>query len=243
MHLFPLFATWWRWWIHPSSQLQHKCVLIDSHESRLNLEIQSAKDYVPALIDAGVGCFKIEGRLKGEETDRGTSKLQTSWAFFLHLHKQDQRSLCCYHLHVQACSDTWWTAAKDESNSEQLHKGKSQHSLHFQHDALPPKGLHNTGTGTWIWNATCCLAGVCGFDNGSLPASYRSGVGCYHNGVGGDTCGWAAGSAADGTYCIGAAFCPRAGLVSVVKTGQSDLSMYETARSEREVYHEGNKGS
>lgn len=78
MHLFPLFATWWRWWIHPSSQLQHKCVLIDSHESRLNLEIQSAKDYVPALIDAGVGCFKIEGRLKGEETDRGTSKLQTS---------------------------------------------------------------------------------------------------------------------------------------------------------------------
>lgn len=26
-----------------------------------------ALDYVPALIDAGVGCFKIEGRLKGEE--------------------------------------------------------------------------------------------------------------------------------------------------------------------------------
>ena len=76
MHMFPLFGTWWRWWILPSSQLQHKCVLIDSHESHLNLQIQSAKDYVPALIDAGVGCFKIEGRLKGEETDRGTSKLQ-----------------------------------------------------------------------------------------------------------------------------------------------------------------------
>ena len=32
-----------------------------------------AKDYVPALIDAGVGCFKIEGRLKGEESDQATS--------------------------------------------------------------------------------------------------------------------------------------------------------------------------
>ena len=25
------------------------------------------EEYVPELIDAGVGCFKIEGRLKGEE--------------------------------------------------------------------------------------------------------------------------------------------------------------------------------
>ena len=37
-----------------------------------------AKDYVPALIDAGVGCFKIEGRLKGEESNQFT-RVKVCW--------------------------------------------------------------------------------------------------------------------------------------------------------------------
>ena len=179
--------------------------------------------YQPSSMQALVA-LRSRGGSRVRRRNGGQANCKTVERIFWHLRKQDQRSLCGYHVHVQACPDTWRTAAKDESNSEQLHNGQSQHSLHLQHDALL-KGLHNTGTGTWIWNATaviCCLAGVCGFDNGSLPASYRSGVGRYHNSVGGDTCGWAAGSAADGTYCIGAAFCPRAGPVSVVKIGQRD---------------------